>query len=161
MSIKSQEKNMRRLAELLSQDLSYIYGERESGPNGAKKEFLRTGGAFIRALAKDLGFQEYKVSTNPSGIACSGEIYLSGMWSAGNGLFLSLEQMKGMLLSWGQMAGTDACILYRTITDIKNCTSGGGNHFITLREFSSCGYEALCAKLREMNREAPGHERAA
>ena len=32
MSHKSQEKNMRKLAELLSQDLGYIWGEKESGP---------------------------------------------------------------------------------------------------------------------------------
>lgn len=151
MSIKSQEKNMRYLAELLSQDLSYIWGERECGPNGAKREFLLKGRAFLRALAKDLGFQESKVSSNASGIACSGEVYLFGMWSAENGLFLMLEQMKGM----------NACVLYRTITDINDSTSGGGNHFISLREFSTCGYGALCAKLLGMKREDTAHERAA
>ena len=40
MSVKSQENNMRRLAALLGQDLSYIFGEKESGPNGSKKTFL-------------------------------------------------------------------------------------------------------------------------
>lgn len=152
MSIKSQEKNMQYLAELLSQDLSYIYGERECGPNGAKKEFLQKGRAFLRALAKDLGFQESNVSSNTAGIACSGEVYLFGMWSAENGLFLTLEQIRGL----------NACILYRTITDIKDSTGGhSGNNYISLREFSTCGYEALCAKLRGMNREAAGYERAA
>ena len=34
MSIKSQEANMRKLAGLLSQNLSYVRGERENGPNG-------------------------------------------------------------------------------------------------------------------------------
>lgn len=43
MSVKSQENNMRRLANLLSKDLGYIWGERESGPNGAKKTFLNLG----------------------------------------------------------------------------------------------------------------------
>lgn len=152
MSMKSQEKNMRLLADLLGQDLSYIYGERESGSNGAKKEFLLKGRAFLRALAKDLGFQESKVSSNTAGIACSGEVSLYGMWGAENGLFLMLEQMPGL----------NACVLYRTITDINDHTGGhSGNNFISLREFSTCGYEALCAKLRKMNREDTAHERAA
>ena len=49
MSNKSQELNMRRLAALLSQDLSYIGGERECGPNGAKRTFLNVGKTFLRA----------------------------------------------------------------------------------------------------------------
>ena len=53
MSHKSQEKNMRRLAELFSQDLSYIWGENESGPNGAKKQFLNTGRTIFSNI--DLG----------------------------------------------------------------------------------------------------------
>lgn len=40
MSIQSQENRMRKLARLLSSDLGYIWGERESGPNGAKKETM-------------------------------------------------------------------------------------------------------------------------
>ena len=151
MSIQSQEKNMTRLAELLSRDLSYIYGEKEGGPNGAKRECLLKGRAFLRALAKDLGFRESNVSSNAAGIACSGEIYLYGMWGDNNGLLVMLEQMTGM----------GACVLYRTITDIKDRARGGSNHFISLRKFSSCGYEALCARLRDMNREVMAHERAA
>lgn len=57
MSMKSQENNMRRLAILLKQNLSYIGGERECGPNGAKKAFLNLGKVFLRALAKDLGLR--------------------------------------------------------------------------------------------------------
>ena len=68
MSHKSQEKNMRKLAELLSQDLGYIWGEKESGPNGAKKQFLNTGRVFLRALAKDLGLMDAKVDSNAGGI---------------------------------------------------------------------------------------------
>ena len=43
MSEKSQEKNVRKLAGLLDRDLSYIWGEKESGSNGDKKIFLNTG----------------------------------------------------------------------------------------------------------------------
>ena len=150
MSIKSQEKNMQRLAELLGQDLTYIFGEKESGPNGAKREFLLKGRAFLRALAKDLGFQESDVSSNAAGIGVSGDVSLSGMWSAGNGLCLVLEQPTY----------TDACALYRTITSLKDYT-GGHNNFMSLHYFTSCGYEAFCAKLRRMNREEAAYERAA
>ena len=64
MSNKSQELNMRRLAALLSQDLSYIGGERECGPNGAKRTFLN---------------------------AVSGECCLYGMWE-NNGIFIEISQ---------------------------------------------------------------------
>ncbi len=79
MSVQSQEKNMRKLANLLSRDLSYIWGERESGPKGDKKVFLNTGKTFLRALAKDLGLKEYNVSANPGGIAVSGDCSLIGV----------------------------------------------------------------------------------
>ena len=62
MSVKSQETNMRRLADLLSRDLGYIWGENERGPNGAKKTFLNLGKVFLRALSKDLGLRDAKVT---------------------------------------------------------------------------------------------------
>lgn len=92
MSVKSQENNMRRLADLLSQDLSYIGGERECGPNGAKKTFLNLGKVFLRALSKDLGLRDAKVTSNPGGIAVSGDCSLIGMWK-NNGIYISLGQI--------------------------------------------------------------------
>ena len=41
MKTNLQGKKMKRIAELLSGNLSYIAGERECGPNGEKAEFLR------------------------------------------------------------------------------------------------------------------------
>ena len=81
MSIKSQEANMRKLAGLLSQNLSYVRGERENGPNGVKRTFLNLGKAFLRALAKDLGLRDVdvRVMSNPGGIAVSGRCCLYGM----------------------------------------------------------------------------------
>ena len=79
MSIKSQEANMRKLAGLLSQNLSYVRGERENGPNGEKRTFLNLGKAFLRALAKDLGLRDVRVMSNPGGIAVSGRCCLYGM----------------------------------------------------------------------------------
>ena len=89
MSVKSQEKNMRRLAELLGHDLSYIWGEKESGPNGDKKVFLNTGKTFLRALAKDLELREVRVTSNAGGIAVSGECTLIGVWESG-GIYIQL-----------------------------------------------------------------------
>ena len=51
----------------------YAYGDKERGPNGRKKNFLNTGKAFLRALAKDLGLRDALVSANEGGIAVSGE----------------------------------------------------------------------------------------
>ena len=78
MSIKSQQQNMKTIHGLVSQDLGYIHGERESGPNGAKKQFHTKSAAFLRALGNDLGFKEFKVTKNYGGIAVSGEITLMG-----------------------------------------------------------------------------------
>ena len=91
MSVKSQENNMRRLAELLSQDFGYIWGERESGPNGAKKTFLNLGKVFLRALSKDLGLRDAQIKSNPCGIAVSGDCSLIGMWENG-GIYVNLSQ---------------------------------------------------------------------
>lgn len=120
MSAKTQVKNMKQLGNLLSQDLSYNYGERESGPNGGKKDFLHKGAVFFRALAKDLGFAESKVTVNKAGIACSGEVYLYGIWGEGNGLFIELSQMHLK----------DYCVMYRTVTAIKG-GKHGNNQFIS------------------------------
>ena len=86
MSVKSQEANMRKLADLLSHDLGYIWGKREAGPNGAKRTFLNVGRTFLRALAKDLCLRDYKVTSNAGGIAVSGDCTLMGVWDGG-GIF--------------------------------------------------------------------------
>ena len=80
---------MRRLAELLSHNLGYIFGEREAGPNGDKKTFLNLGKVFLRALAKDLGLHDVKVTANPAGIGVSGDCSLYGMWEEG-GIYICL-----------------------------------------------------------------------
>lgn len=98
MSNKSQELNMRRLAALLSQDLSYIGGERECGPNGAKRTFLNVGKTFLRALAKDLCLHDVTVRSNAGGIAVSGECCLYGMWE-NNGIFIEISQ-SCLQLGW-------------------------------------------------------------
>ena len=151
MSHKSQEKNMRKLAELLSHNLSYIWGEREGGPNGDKKVFLNTGKAFLQALAKDLGLVEYKVDANPGGIAVSGECALIGMWSnsGGTGIYIQIEQ---------PCYDRERVFLYRTVRHIKDYT-GGHNHFLRRYDLETMSYRDLLRVLT--GEEGARHERAA
>lgn len=140
MSVKSQENNMRKLAQLLIRDLGYISGERECGPNGDKKVFLDTGKVFLRALAKDLGFAEFNVSANPGGIAVSGDCSLIGMWSGGNsGLYINIGQL---------CCDRERVMYYRTVRHIKDY-SGGHNQFVTRQELETLSYSQLLNRLAD------------
>ena len=139
MSIKSQQINMRKLSELLSQDLSYIWGEHESGPNGAKKKFLNVGKVFLRALAKDLGLRDAVVRSNAGGIAVSGDCSLCGMWEE-SGVFVRIEQPA---------CGGQNVLLFRTVRSLKG-HRGGYNNFIRLCELQTMSYEALLQRLGAM-----------
>ena len=132
MSIKSQKKNMQAIAQLVSQDLGYIYGERESGPNGTKKQFHTKSKAFLRALGNDLGFKEFKVTNNHGGIAVSGEITLMGMWTDTNGLYLQLFQSVTKRQDF----------LYRSIKHMKDY-KGGHNQWPPCAMFEDGDYEKL------------------
>lgn len=149
MSMKSQENNMRRLAGLLSQNLSYIGGERESGPNGAKKAFLNLGKVFLRALARDLGLRDVRVMSNPGGIAVSGECCLYGMW-VNSGLFICLQQAS--------IEGD--VFLYRTIRNI-NDHKGGYNRYVKFRDLKKLSYGQLLDLLSELRKDGDDYERAA
>ena len=149
MSVKSQEQAMRRLAQLLSGNLSYIWGERESGPNGDKKVFLNVGKAFLRTLAKDLGLHDCQVRANAAGIVVSGECYLTGMWESG-GIHICIEQpcCKG-----------EDVLLYRTIRNLQD-HKGGYNRYIRRRELIHMSYPQLLERLNSLRRET-AYERAA
>ena len=149
MSHKSQEKNMRKLAELLGQDLSYIWGEKEDGPNGAKKQFLNTGKVFLRALAKDLGLRDVSVSSSPGGIAVFGDCTLMGMWQT-NGLYVQLSQ---------PCFDRERVLLYRTNRHSRDYT-GGRNLYLTRRDLAEMSYPGLLILLTSL-REEGAHERAA
>ena len=149
MSFQSQEANMRRLAELLSHDLSYIWGERESGPNGEKKTFLNVGKTFLRALGKDLGLRDVKVVSNAGGIGVSGECTLIGMWED-SGIYIAIHQPYCM--------GQDL-LLYRTVRHIKDY-KGGYNNFVGRREFARMSYAQLLNRLLSL-RKVESYERAA
>ena len=150
MSVQSQEKNMRKLANLLSRDLSYIWGERESGPKGDKKVFLNTGKTFLRALAKDLGLKEYNVSANPGGIAVSGDCSLIGLWGGGStGIYINISQ---------PCYDRERVLLYRTVKHIKDCT-GSYNRFLCRRDLETMSYSDLLQVF--MGEAGVLHERAA
>ena len=150
MSVKSQEKNMRKLADLLSHDLGYIWGENESGPNGDKKVFLNTGKAFLRALAKDLELRDVRVTTNPGGIAISGSCSLIGGWDA-NGIHIQISQ-SGL--------GSDYDVLYRATQHSRDYT-GGHNRWLTRHDLARMSYGQLLDTILALRKEAGAHERAA
>ena len=150
MSIASQENNMRRLAGLLSQDLSYIRGKKECGPNGAKKTFLRLGNVFLRALAKDLGLHNVTVRSNPGGIAVSGECTLIGMWEE-NGAYVCITQTH---------IGKPMAIVYRSVRHAKDYT-GGHNHWITVEELRKLSYRELLSRLTALRKDARSYDLAA
>jgi hypothetical protein len=125
--------------------LGYIYGEHESGPNGAKKKFLTKSSAFLRVLGNDLDFAEFKVTTNPSGIAVSGEVTLMGMWGEGSGLYLQLSQ-----------SGTNPqAFLYRTIGHMRDYT-GGYNQWLDCELFKAGDYEQLIRVLSALKADKVG-----
>ena len=147
MSVKSQEINMRRLAGLLSQALSYIGGERECGPNGAKKTFLNLGKVFLRALSKDLGLRDARITSNPGGIAVSGDCTLIGMWE-NSGIYINLSQF---------CCGKNV-LLYRTVRHTRDYT-GGRNQFLTADDLRKLSYPALLEQFRALRKEDGIHER--
>ena len=148
MSVKSQENNMRRLADLLSPGRGYSWGDRESGPNGAKKTFLTLGKVFLRALSKDLGLRDAKVSSNPGGIAVSGDCSLIGMWES-NGIYIQLSQPCG---------DKDRVLLYRTVRNIRDYSSGH-NKFLTVNDLRKLSYSELLKKFGALRKEGDPHGR--
>ncbi len=150
MSVKTQEKHMRELAGLLSHDLSYIWGERESGPNGDKKVFLNTGKTFLRALAKDLGLQEYEVSSNPGGIAVCGDCSLIGMWND-SGIYIMISQSA---------FAREGMVLYRTVRHIRDY-SGGYNRYLPRNGLQTMSYKQMLDVFLTLRKDGASYERAA
>ena len=143
MSIQSQKKNMKTIHGLVSQNLGYIYGDREGGPNGAKRQFHTKSAAFLRALAMDLGLNPFKVKNNHAGIAVSGEITLMGMWDEGNGLYLQIAQSVTNRQEF----------LYRHISHMKDYT-GGPNQWLPYDLFADGAYEKLLDTLMALRKGA-------
>jgi len=132
---------MKAIYGLVSQDLSYIYGDKESGPNGAKKQFHSKSKSFLRALGNDLGLKEFKVFNNYGGIAVSGEITLMGLWSDSNGIYLQISQ--------GISSKSD--LLYRSISHM-NDYSGGHNQWLDYKLLELGDYESVLDTLRALHK---------
>ena len=150
MSLKSQQVNMRRLAVLLGQDLGYLAGTKEAGPNCAKQTLLHVGKVFLRALAKDLDLRDAQVTSASGGIACSGECHLHGMWQDG-GIYISLGQLT---------CGGNAVLLYRSIRNLHD-HKGGYNHFLLLRDLNERTYEELLETFRALRKDVTQYGTAA
>lgn len=146
MALSLQQKKMREICTLLNQDLGYIFGEREPGPNGIKKQFLIKSASFLRRLGTDIGLTKMKVYTNPSGIACSGEVSLFGMWDDGNGVFFEITQHS--------LHNSD--LLYREIKHLHDY-SGGCNQWLPLSVFTDADYARLCDVLHFFKKEGDSH----
>ena len=141
MSAASQQKNMQDIFQLVSMDLGYIHGEYGEGTYGAKRIFLRKSAAFLRALGKDLGFIDMKVTTNPAGIAVSGDVTLMGLWSEGNGLYFQINEPLRPFNSF----------LYRSIKHMKDYT-GGSNQWLPCAMFEIGAYESVVMTLSMLRR---------
>jgi hypothetical protein len=132
---------MKTIHSLVSKDLGYIFGERESGPNGAKKQFHSKSAAFLRTLGNELGLKEFKVSKNYGGIAVSGEITLMGLWGEGNGVYFQIFQ---------SLPGRQQ-FLYRNISHMKDF-SGGTNRWMDCEMFANGDYEAVLDALLSLKK---------
>ena len=100
------------------------------------------GGGFLRALVKDLGLRDFKVTSNAAGIAVSGECTLIGIWED-SGIYISIEQPSNM-------AGN--VLLYRTVRNMKDY-KGGYNRFLNRRELARMSYSQLLNTLLALRKE--------
>lgn len=132
---------MRRLADLLSRDLGYIRGKREAGPNGDKKTFLNVSRTFLRALGKDLGLRDMKVTATPNGVAVSGDCTLMGMWEE-TGLYICIGQ---------SCSSREHVLYYRAIRNIRDYT-GGHNRYISRSELARLDYGQLLDRLSALRK---------
>jgi hypothetical protein len=107
--------NLRKLASLMTDKERPYYNE------SFKERFREIGIKAMEELAGLLGLKEYRVSFNPGGIAVSGDLTLMGMWSEGNGIYITMN--KNFLRNpWGD-------VLYRTIKHMKDYCGGPNNWF--------------------------------
>jgi hypothetical protein len=136
-SMQSQKKNMKAIFGLVSGVLSYYDGA------AAKKQFHTKSKAFLRALAKDLGFKEFTVKSNAGGIAVSGEITLMGLWSEGNGVYFQLFQSVTNRREF----------MYRHISHMKDYR-GGANQWMDCRIFEAADYERVLEMLLALRNPA-------
>lgn len=104
-----------------------------------KKDWLYTGRSVLRALAKELGFHEYKVWTNKAGVAVPGETLMMGIWADDRmqhdwkGIYLDTADpsMYGHFVNPGQEPPS---FMWRKIKHMKDYT-GGHNRWMSYAMF--------------------------
>lgn len=109
--------SQKKLNELNSVLRNYDYMNQSN-----KEEFHKLSKQFLRKVAKDLDLGQFAVRSNKAGPAVSGEVYLMGMFSEGNGIFIVISGDNGA-------SYMKSPIMYRSITGMKDHT-GGHNRWL-------------------------------
>ena len=107
-----------------------------------KVRFCRTGKKAMRELAVMLRLTKVDVHFNHAGPACSGDLTLMGMWSEGNGIYITMN--KDQFHSNPQFN-----VLYRTITNMRDFT-GGTNRYFTFETLAN--HDKLLYTLLSLNK---------
>ncbi len=107
-------KNLKKLAALMMNEENGRYNE------SFKERFRSIGIKAMEELAQILELKEYKINFNPGGIAVSGDLILMGMWSEGNGVYVSMNK-NFPEAAWGK-------VLYRNIKHMEDYTGGPNNY---------------------------------
>jgi hypothetical protein len=133
-------KNLTKLKRLMMSKESGSYNE------DFKKKFRNTGKKAMTELALLLDFNEFGVDFNPGGIAVSGDLRLMGMWSKGNGVYITMNKdFPGK--PWGD-------VLFRHIDHMRDFTGGPNNYF----KFKLLGDPEALRKLITSIRNDNGHD---
>ena len=131
--------NLKKLARLMLSEESGSYND------AFKAKFRLVGKKAMKELARLLELRTFDIQFNPGGIAVSGDLRLTGMWSEGNGVYISMNK-DFPNAPYGQ-------ILYRTIKHMKDFT-GGPNQWMryeTLRD--PVRLKDLICRLRPLSEE--------
>ena len=110
------------MGKYLNQLAFMMLGKEEAQYNAPfKEQFKKVGVKAMRELAKLLDLPEIDIHFNRGGIAVSGDLTLIGMWSDGNGIYISMNK-DFPDRPWGG-------VLYRTVKHMKDYTGGSNNYF--------------------------------
>jgi hypothetical protein len=121
--MKTTTDNLKKFASFLFQHPTINGYMQDKGntdeANGAVKQGFKTlGKKAFKELAIVLGLTQYDVHFNPGGPAVSGDLILMGMFTADNGIYISLNK-----------DGMRSGVLYRSIKSMKDYSGGLNNYF--------------------------------
>jgi hypothetical protein len=103
--------------------LSFLMLSKEEASYNApfKEQFKRVGKKAMMEFADLLELKQVDIHFNQGGIAVSGDLILMGMWSEGDGIYVSMNK-DFPNKPWGD-------VLFRTIKHMKDFTGGSNNYF--------------------------------